>query len=63
MRRFLKWFAAAAVFVLSAFTFVFADIAPLPDDPVRRGLNPSVIVLICAVIILVIILLVRKIKK
>ena len=63
MRRFLKQFAAAAVFVLSAFTFVFADIAPLPGEEIRRGTNPSVIVLICAVIVLVIILLIRKIKK
>jgi uncharacterized membrane protein (DUF106 family) len=63
MRRFLKLFAAAAVLVLSAVGFAFADIAPLPDDPVRRGMNPSVIVLICAVIVVVIILLVKKIRK
>ena len=63
MRRFLKLFAAAAAFVLSAFTFVFADIAPLPGEEIRRGTNPAVIVLICAVIVLVIILLIRKTRK
>ena len=63
MRRFLKLFAAVVTFVLSAVSFAFADIAPLPGEEIRRGTNPAVIVLICAVIVLVIILLAKKIRK
>lgn len=62
MKKILRTVFLTALALTACSSLVFADIAPLPDDPVRR-LSPAAVLCLIVVIIVVIALLVRTVKK
>ena len=65
MKKTLKIFLLTAMALAACSSFAFADIAPLPTDPVtgNRGISPVTVLCAIVVIVAVIALLVRAIKK